>query len=465
MSINLIEYYKNYFMSKSLKKKLILISELFLFTGTLVFIISNNLSLTTAMGLLIIAILIPLFVLFPYYSLLLLIIVRNATDIYTESIFINFFNIIHLNFSSILGILIIVWAIYIFLKEKINLKKIPLSGAWFLFLGLSLISIFYSLNKMDSVRMFLKLLDFYFIYSLAYFYFTKYKSKKNYFLVAVMVAYILPVILGFYQIITKNGFIGPEGFNRIYGSFSHPNIFSFNLFFLFLILVLFYFKPLGKKFKKWNLLALIGVGILIIYTLTRSTWIATVILLICLMWIYYSKKIPLYLFILSLVIFVSFILVNYTSVKYFNWNNINIICRAISPNDYMSSWDWRISTWTQMTKYIYDSPLIGYGLDTYRFLREKQAYSPYETSYYAHNDYLKILIELGILGLLLYLNLIFQTLKKIFDQFQNTKEKRFLISGIGLLLIFLIGAVDNILMATSLQWMIWIYIAHLLSKE
>jgi len=75
-------------MSNESRKKLVLISELFLFIGSLIFIIANNLSMVTAIGILVIVILIPLFIMFPYYSLLLLIIVRNAYR--SENFFIGF---------------------------------------------------------------------------------------------------------------------------------------------------------------------------------------------------------------------------------------------------------------------------------------------------------------------------------------------------------------------------------------
>ena len=452
-------------MSKSLKKKLILISELFLFAGTLIFIITNNLTAVTAIGLLIMAILIPLFIIFPYYSLLLLIIVRNATDTYAESTFINFFDTIHLNFSSILGALIIIWVIYIFLKEKIIIKKIPLIIPWSLFLLFALVSIFYSVSKIDSVRMFLKLFDFYLIYLVSYFYFTKYKHKKSYLIKALFIAYLLPCILGIYQIIIKIGFSGPEQFSRIYGTYSHPNIFSFNLLLLFVIFTIVYLSSKCSRNKKFLLLFLALITLLILYTLTRSTWIALIIFGVSLVLIYRRQYIIKYLLLGSALIFMFIILTNYTPLKYFNWTDITFIKRAFTSNTFVTSWQWRTNTWLEMSAYVYQSPIIGFGLDTYRFLREKQIYSIYEDPYYAHNDYLKFLIELGVIGLLLYLNLIFQTLKRVFIKFKNSQNKKYLVAFIGILIIYLLASVDNILMATSLQWVLWMYIAYLLTED
>ena len=452
-------------MSKGLKKKLILTSELFLFTGTLIFIITNNLSPIIAIGLLVLAILIPLFFLFPYYSLLLLIIVRNATDTYADSTFINFFDTIYLNFSSILGILIIIWVVYIFLKEKIIIKKIPLTTFWSLFLLFSLVSISYSVSRIDSIKMFLKLFDFYLIYLISYFYFTKYKYKKHYFIKALSIAYILPCLLGIYQIIIKTGLSGPEQFNRIYGTYSHPNIFAFNLLLLFTILSISYLYTKNIKKRKLLFLFLVLITILILYTLTRSAWIGLIIFIISLILIYKRRYILKYLILISVLIFIFIILTNYTPLKYFDWTDITFIKRVFISNTFVTSWQWRTNTWSEMSIYIRQSPIIGFGLDTYRFLREKQIYSIYEDPYYAHNDYLKFLIELGIIGLLLYLNLIFQILRKIFIKFKNSQNKKYLIALIGISVIYFLALVDNILMATSLQWVLWIYIAHLLTED
>jgi len=160
-------------------------------------------------------------------------------------------------------------------------------------------------------------------------------------------------------------------------------------------------------------------------------------------------------------IFVFLILNNYTSLKYYDWDNISIIRRVHTSTYLLSSWEWRVKMWQEMVEYIPQSPIIGYGINTYRYLREKQIYNPIESTY-AHNDYLKILIELGIIGLLLYLNLIFQTLKRVWLKYKDKKEAKYLISFLGILILFLIGGVDNILRSTALQWMLWTYMAYLL---
>ncbi len=458
-------------MSNNLKNKIIIISEGLLFLFALFFVVSNNLSLSVALGIIILSILIPLFIIFPNYSLLLLIIVRNSTDAYSENIFINIFDIVSLNFSSILGIMIILWVLYVIIKERINIRKIPLTIPWVLFLGVSLLSVIYSLDKVSTLKIATKLFDFYFLYIISYFYFKQAveqgnKKFRKYFIIAILISFIIPFVFGIYQIIFQRGYVGPEGLSRIYGTFTHPNIFAFTLLLLFFILIILYHnvKDQSKKAKESNLyLFLIFTTVfLLLNTFTRSAWIGALIYIISYLIIYKKNKIFNILYYICAIAFLCFVVITYTPLKYYDFNNINFIRRITTSDTYISSTEWRTNSWKQMSSYVYESPVIGFGLDTYRLLREKQVASVYEDPYYAHNDYLQILIELGIIGLVLYLNLIFQTFYRIYKKYLLTKNKTILLSLIGIILIFGIGLVDNILMSTSLQWIMWAYIGFLL---
>ena len=463
-------------MSNSFRDKIIIISEGILFVLALCFVSFYSLSLSVSLGIIILAVLIPLFIIFPYYSLLLLLIIRNSTDLYAENIFINIFGI-SLNFSSILGIMIIVWAVYVILKHGINIWKIPLSIPWILFLLFGSLSLIYSIDKVSSLKFLTKLFDFYFIYIIFYYYFynakienrisnIKHSNVRKYFILTVLLSFIIPIIFGIYQLIFHRGYIGPEGLNRIYGTFTHPNIFAFTLLFLFFVLMILYTKVMNReeKTKEKNLMSLFIFITLfcLIYTFTRSAWIGAILFLG--LWIVLYKKTKIFnvIYYFCATVFLCVLIINYTPLKYYNFNNINFIRRITTSDTSVSSTEWRINSWREMSNYVYKSPYIGFGLDTYRLLREKQVYSVYEDPYYAHNDYLQILIELGIIGLIFYLNLIFQTLYRVYKKYLGNKDKIFILTLFGIIIIFGIGFADNILMSTSLQWLLWSYIAFLL---
>jgi O-antigen ligase len=60
-----------------------------------------------------------------------------------------------------------------------------------------------------------------------------------------------------------------------------------------------------------------------------------------------------------------------------------------------NSFNWRVAQWTFLLDAWRESPLLGYGLDTSRFLTVQASYS--------HNDYLRFLAEEGIVGFVLFL--------------------------------------------------------------
>ncbi|HNZ86591.1 MAG TPA: O-antigen ligase family protein [bacterium] len=456
-------------MSNKSNKKLIIILEGILSISALIFISFFNLNLSVALGIIIIAILIPLFIIFPYYSLLLLLIVRNSTDLYAENVFIDFY-FVSLNFSSILGIMIILWAIYVILKENIDIKKIPLSIPWILFLFCASLSLIYSIDRASTLKNLTKLFNFYFIYIIFYHYFqnaqNKHKTRK-YFILSILFSFFIPLIFGLYQFIFNKGYVGPEGLNRVYGTFTHPNIFSFTLLFLLFILVILYTQNYYKKRKKENKLILWLIFITIftlINTFTRSAWLGALAFIFLWMFLYKKNKIFSVLYCVSIIAFTLFLVINYTPLKYYDFNNIDFVRRLTTSDTSISSTQWRMLSWRQMSSYVYKSPIIGFGLGTYRLLREKQIYSSvYEYPYYAHNDYYQTLIELGVIGLFFYCNLLLQTFRNIYKKYLQKKDKTILLSLFGIIIIFSIGFVDNILTSTSLQWLIWAYIAFLLT--
>jgi len=443
------------------KKQIFIAGELIFFITTLVFIIKGNLELLPALGVLILVLLIPFLFIYPFYSLLGLILIRNVTDLYTENIFINILDVIYINFSSLLAGIIIIWGFYIIIKEKINLRKTPLLLAWALFIGFSILSLIYSVDKLESLKIIIRLINFCLLYIIAYYYFTKYKNKKGLYIKTLLIVYLIPVLYGLWQALTQSNFIGFEDYNRLNSTYFHPNAFAFNLFFLFVILFTLILKTKNFPLKKYLKLYLILVFSLILLTLTRSVWIGLGIFILALFLIYGRKYLLKIILVFLVLCFVFLVLNNYTSLKYYNWDNIAIIRRIHTSTYLLSSWEWRVKMWQEMSAYISQSPIIGHGINTYRYLREKQIYNPLESTY-AHNDYLKILIELGIIGLLLYLNLIFQALKKIWQKYKDNQQAKYLISFLGILILFLIGGVDNILRSTALQWMLWTYMAYLL---
>jgi len=72
-----------------------------------------------------------------------------------------------------------------------------------------------------------------------------------------------------------------------------------------------------------------------------------------------------------------------------------------------------------------NNPIWGYGLDTFRYLNDK--------GIYAHNNYIELLVDLGMVGLVLFYYIYFSLMRKIFNMYDK-KIRNFLFAFILILL-------------------------------
>jgi len=87
----------------------------------------------------------------------------------------------------------------------------------------------------------------------------------------------------------------------------------------------------------------------------------------------------------------------------------------------------RLDYWRETLKIIWHVPLTGLGLGNFNLAQAR----------YAHNSYLQIWAEMGILGILAYLLLVFRSLKSGFNKLKLGEEKNYTITLITVIAIFL----------------------------
>ena len=119
---------------------------------------------------------------------------------------------------------------------------------------------------------------------------------------------------------------------------------------------------------------------------------------------------------------------------------------------------WRFRLWRDIIPVYFWQPWFGYGLNT--FTKITEYYRGFSWgSLEAHNDYLKIIIENGIIGLTAYLSIIFGSLFYLAKIIKNSVNNEKILA-LGFLTIFiciyLASSFDNILRETALQWNLWI---------
>jgi len=310
------------------------------------------------------------------------------------------------------------------------------------------LSIFYSIDTFTSIREFIRIATIFLLYFLAY---KLIEDKKDFYLLLkiILISYIIPAIVGLIQFFNNSGMTDDfGGFQRIYGTFAHPNLFAFYTFFilgLLISLLLTSQKTSSLIFNKKIIIIAIGLSVFLLFaTYTRSA-------LACLSFfvlIFGILKYRRMLLVGALLFLAAYFLSDVFRERL--WELISL--------DPYGSIVWRFKLWKDILPLSLWQPWFGYGLGTFEKLTE--FYRGFKLgSLNAHNDYLKIFVENGIIGLISYFWIIIGLLLyllKIFKRIIN-QEKFF---GMGILVIFLslmiAASFDNILQTTALQWNLWI---------
>lgn len=116
-----------------------------------------------------------------------------------------------------------------------------------------------------------------------------------------------------------------------------------------------------------------------------------------------------------------------------------------------NSFNWRLAQWYFLIEHWREFPILGYGLGLARFLE------PFTIE--AHNDYVRVLVENGLVGLFIFLIFYFfqfYYLLKSYIYSMNLAKKKFLLSLIAILFASLVGMLtDNILNHTTFFFYWW----------
>lgn len=380
----------------------------------------------------------------PKWGIFLILLARPSIDKFSEQFTINFGENLNYNAAAIFGILIVFLLSFFLIKNRREIKGLPVKKLWLLFLGISLLSIIISIDKTLSVYGIIKIISIFLIFASAYVIVKREKNPKPV-LYAIIFASLVPFLFATYQLITGNGVGGSEGVeSRLFGTFSHPNPFAS---FVLIAISMALFLMLKEKIrqKKWLLGILFFWGVIILeQTYARGAWLAFLIFLFV---ITYKKSPRILLGIIIASIMLFFIS---TSIQDRVQNIYN------PPAD--SSVRWRFEQWNRMYSAYVKKPITGYGIGTETVVHENE-FGPNAGNQYTHNDFLRIALETGIFGFISYFMLLFFTFVKLFKSY--LKEKNPYVKDFGLFVMALYlgllsySLTNNNLNETVTQWLMW----------
>ncbi len=266
-----------------------------------------------------------------------------------------------------------------------------------------------------------------------------YNSEEdvNFFCKMVLTSSVIPLGMGFYQWASHTGrFI--EGYNRIFGTFTHPNVFAEYLLFVFFVgLYTFRFVRLSRFGRLACGALMLAVLFCLSQTYTRTIWIAFAMCFFLFAAVQREAKVrtALFLFIAGTAL-VAFPMV---------LSRFDDILNA--PKDRDSSLEWRFNLWKKTIGGIQEHPYFGGGLGMYE----------HRIGVMAHNDILRMSYETGLIGTALYLFgfifLVYYALRELRLARDDLARQSRLQIAVCLILGFLISSVaDNMLRSTVIMF-------------
>ena len=262
----------------------------------------------------------------------------------------------------------------------------------------------------------------------------------------ILLSAIIPLVVGLLQVLNNLYVnIGLEPSYRIYSTLTHPNAFAFYLVIITVLSIslLMGARKFNEKFK--YLILIIFLSICLIYTFTRSAWIGLALAVFILGLLQHRK-----LLILSPLI-IGFLLLNLPFIS-------ERFQPLLNPDlQKYTSLAWRMNIWTSSIPYFLSHPFFGNGFGNFIFVG-------YEIDNWfaaAHNDYVRILVETGIIGFVGFIWIFLSLLKtgvKAFKNAPNPFHKNIAAGFIVLLLAYILMSMsDNLFNHGGIQWYFWAY--------
>ena len=304
-----------------------------------------------------------------------------------------------------------------FTKADFKILKSPFVYFYAAYLLITGISIFVSQNTAEAVHEFLKTFTFFILFLYLVLFILPKENSKEFFLKAFIIFSLIVSAIGVIQIIQifpEHGF-GVKAAYLIKGNFAHKNMFSQILFFSFTFATysIYVFKD------SWRKAAFIGSLLnlfLIAAIMTRSVWLAVIAAFAASTLIYFialrkksdkpllSKKM---LIILGSVVGVAFLAI----VVFAQLDKKDTLKKHVTSTvDFKKGSTFhRLNIWKKSGTIFKEHPIIGVGAGNWKVevlkydvvLFNKGWKVPRRT----HNDYISVITETGILGMISYLSM------------------------------------------------------------
>jgi O-antigen ligase len=431
-----------------------------------------NISSEIFLGIIILWILIVLLLISIESALFALIFIRPSIDILSPYSLPDFPMI---NLGSTIGsITILLSSMYIYKKRAILYNsRIPLLWSLAIIIIVYIVLSFTGVSIATGLQETVRLITFIMLYFVGWIYVSTQDKLIN--IVRVIIyASIIPLISSYIQYFSGSGLYTNPGFeNRIAGTFGHPNVLAyFSVIVLTLIVSIWRNKSTNIVVEEKRLF--MGIGLLyvivLLITFTRGAWLGLVLGALIIGLIQYPRKsliiTSIGLGFITLSLFVYQVLSPPTVLDLPPLTTLPIINRVsgLFTSDPSDSIIWRLTMWRDMYKQAWQSPIIGFGTGSSQIMVE-QTRGIFRGSLEVHNDYIKIFLEQGFIGLIAYGILILNILGVLYYRYIQGKNIYILYLASLMTVIYIVSFWDNLLRGTVLMWILFLLLGAVLHYQ
>ncbi len=391
--------------------------------------------------------------------LLVFLFLRPTIDIWRDISF-SLYKETTIHLTELFGMVFLCWSCYILFRHKKALAKLPLKNIFLVLLLLLFGSVFYSVTPFITIIESIKFLAFVVFFALGFLCIKKQTILPREVLYATCASAIIPILFGVIEFLSGSGITTFDITHRIQSTFAHPNVFAFFLLsfgFIFIQISIISPLPFWESKKGWRNAVLVLLGLLLIGTFTRAALIGLLVFLTIIGILRYKRMILVLatsLFAFYLIFYpLNNLLIQHTG---YSLTSVQFISRITTRSEDADSILWRQQLVQESLPIILRKPLFGYGYGSFPKVWEE--YRPphmrYDDSAESHNDYLRFIVEVGIIGLTCYITLFLLLLHAIW-KYHNTKQAIFFAAWVGVYIV--ISFSDNMLNHTPVMWLTWVW--------
>lgn len=377
--------------------------------------------------------------------------------------------------TVLFGAAIIVWScaiVYTYrsvIRQTGRVRIVSILGTGFLLYSISTLA--WSIDPMTTATELLHVVSIILLFLVGAIFIHTRQVSLHTLLSILLIGSIVPIGIGIWQFITDAGIRTFSVQDRIYSTFAHPNVYALYLLTIGCIVWLWY--QLQSVRPRWILhIGFPMIGLLLLGTYTRAAWIGAALFLITYGWIQYKRQ-TLILLTIGISSYLLFFPINQILIRTFNTSltEYQLIARIFERDAEADSVSWRLSVITDSIPVIRERPLLGFGYGTFGTVWEvrRDPSFRFDDSSEAHNDYLRLWLETGTIGiglfLLLLLVLLIQSIQTVTA---HPSKKEYLIHTFLISWTIMYAALslsDNMLNHTAVAWTMWLVWGALIASK